>query len=330
MTIKEIRDLFYARYSFECMTRKIDKIEIPDKMISFYISAAQQDIQRRLQVVESSVDVTLGTDSNLYVLPQTFGRAKHAYIGSTPLKEKPITWVEKQSVQGTSGDWFAIKITGHTPYVYCPVTSGTLTIIYYPDLGYYQPSVSATQTWGTFNGVVYSGTLILPDRYNMAILYWMLSQIFSEYYTLYEKEVRSLRESSQESKEETLNYNFGGLDTETIEGVSAGSSILSSPGGSVTIITSLDAPLKRVRMRVADTGTATVEFSNGWESTPTITNNVDSIVISSANNEFTNYIKVDCTNDNFGWVQSGAGTVTFTTDPSSGWGEAEIIIEIYE
>lgn len=217
MTIQEIRDLFYAKYSFECLARKIDKIELTDKMLSFFISAAQQDIQRRLSVVESSTDITLGDSSNEYALPSTFGKAKHAYIGGNIVYEKPIVWAEQQALNNNNGYWFAIKIKGHTPYIYCPITSGTLTVVYYPDLGYYQPSESASQTWGTFNGSVYSGNLILPDRYDMAILYNMLSQIFPDYLALYEKELKSLRESRQFSDTDTLKYNLGGLEDEFLE-----------------------------------------------------------------------------------------------------------------
>lgn len=328
MLISEIRDIFYAKYSLEIQLRKMQKIEIANKMLSFFISAAQQDIQRRLQVVESSTDITLGTTTNLYALPQTFGKQKHAYIGGNRLIERPIKEVEQSNLDGSSGYWYAIKMSGHTPYIYCPISSGTLTIVYYPDLNYYQPSVSSTQVWGTFNGSVYSGNLILPDRYNMAILYNMLSQIFPDYLALYEKELKSLRESRQFSDTDTLKYNLGGLEDEVIES-----------GTSTTIVTTtstisaLDEPVKRIRFRADDTGGYTVEFASGWEVTPTIVNSVTeppSIVVTSANSEFTNYIEVRINNEDFGWTQTGATVITIIPDPTAGWGEVEVIINIYE
>lgn len=330
MTIKEIRDLFSAQYSLQCQIRKTQKIEIADKMLSFFISAAQQDIQRRLSVVESSTDITLGTTSNLYALPMTFGKQKHAYVGDTPLQEKPIVWAEQANLSGDIGYWYAIKIQGHTPYLYCPITSGTLTIVYYPDLSYYQPSLSSSQVWGTFDGVTYSGYLLLPNRYSMAILYHMLSQVFPDYLVMYEKELKSLRESRQFSDTGTLGYNLGGVEEDVTERTVSYSTTTSTD----SVISSLDEPVKRIRFRADDTGGYTIEFASGWEATPTITNSIASdpptIVVSSANSEFTNYIEVRINNEDFGYSQTGATTITITPDPTSGWGEIEVIINIYD
>jgi len=324
MTIKELRDLFYAKYSLDIQLRKMQKIDIADKMLSFFISAAQQDIQRRLSVIESSTDITLGTTTNLYALPVTFGKQKHAYIGNNRLEEKPIIWAEQANVSNISGYWYAIKISGHTPYIYCPISSGTLTIVYHPDLSYYQPSVSASQVWGTFSGVTYSGNLLLPNRYNMAILYHVLSQIFPDYLSLYEKELKSLRESRQFSGTDTLGYNLGGLDEEGGAEVSPASVTLT------TIISALDEPVKRIRFRVNDTGAAaTVEFESGWEATPTIANNITTIVISSANSEFINYLELRLSNQDFTYIQDSASQITITADPTTGWGEVEMILNVY-
>jgi len=326
MTIKELRDIFYAQYSLQSQIRKMQKIEIADKMLSFFISAAQQDIQRRLSVVESSTDITLGTVSNLYALPSTFGKQKHVYISGYRLEEKPIVWAEKSNIDGSKGYWYAIKVSGHTPYIYCPIQSGTLTIVYHPDLSYYQPSVSASQVWGTFDGAVYSGNLLLPDRYNMAILYHILSQIFPDYYMMYEKELKSLKESRQFSDTDTLGYNLGGLEEDNTS-----ESYIPATSSSTTTISALDDVVKRIRFRASDTGAAvTVEFETGWEVTPTVANNITSIVISSANSEFINYSELRINNMDFGYVQDSTSQITITPDPTTGWGEAEIILNIYD
>ena len=161
-----------------------------------------------------------------------------------------------------------------------------------------------------------------------SFLYNMLSQIFPDYLALYEKELKSLRESRQFSDTDTLKYNLGGLEDEVIES-----------GTSTTIVTTtstisaLDEPVKRIRFRADDTGGYTVEFASGWEVTPTIVNVVTeppSIVVTSANSEFTNYIEVRINNEDFGWTQTGATVITITPDPTAGWGEVEVIINIYE
>lgn len=328
MTIKELRDLFYAQYSLQSQLRKMQKIEIADKMLSFFISAAQQDIQRRLSVVETSTTITLGTSSNLYALPQTFGKQKHAYVGGDRLEEKPIVWAEQANLDSSRGFWYAIKIQGHTPYIYCPVQTGTLTIVYYPDLSYYQPSVSASQVWGTFDGVTYSGNLLLPDRYNIAILYYVMSQFFPDYLSLYEKELKSLRESRQFSDSDKLGYNLGGLEEDTLD-----RGYIEITSTSTITVNAMDEPIKRLRIKATDTGSYNIEYSYGWEVAPTVVNIITdppSITISSANNEFTNYLQLRINNLNFGYTQSGANTITITPDPTSGWGEVEIIVEIFD
>jgi len=34
--------------------------------------------------------------------------------------------------------------------------------------------------------------------------------------------------------------------------------------------------------------------------------------------------------ENFGWTQTGSSTITITPDPTTAWGETEIIIDIYD
>lgn len=323
MTLKELRDTFLMRYQriSKQLGQKVDIIG--DAEIAWYISAAQQDIQRRLSVVESSTNITLGSSTVLYALPATFGKQKHAYIGGNRLDEIPIKEAEERQIDGDTGYWYAIKISGHVPYVHCPITSGTLTVVYYPDLSYYQPSLGASQVWGSFSGAAYSGNPILPNRYSQGLIYNMLSQIFPDYLALYEKELKSLRESRQFSDRDTLTYNLGGLEEDTLDRGSESTT-------TTTTVTSLDDAVKRIRIRVDDTGGATVAFSSGWTTEPTVVNNISTIVVSSADSEFVNWVQPAVNNHDFGWTQTGATTLTFSASPTSGWGEAEIIINVYE
>lgn len=324
MTLKEIRDVFLVRYKRLSQQRQQPFDHIGDAEIALYLSVAQQDIQRRLSVVETSTDITLDSISNLYALPITFGKQKHAYAGQTILQEISIKEAEQATLGGNSGAWYAIKVTGHSAYVFCPMTSGTLTVVYYPDLNYYQPSLGASQTWGSFNGVVYSGNAILPDRYDMAIIYHMLSNIFPDHLALYEKELKSLRESRQFSDTDTLKYTLGGID----DSVSVDLSITTST--SITSVSSLDEAAKRLRFTADDLGNYEIKAEYGWSSTPTIVNNVSSIVLTSAGHEFTNFVRVSPSNLDFAWSQAGSAQITITPDPTTGWGEVEIIIDIYE
>ena len=321
MTIDEVRNLFVGMYKVQSQVRGVSQIEINNKLLASFLSQAQQDIQRRLLVVESSVDVILTTTTNVHSLPTNFGQHKHAYIGTTVLEEKPARFIRELLATGGTGNYFGIYQQGNTQQIITPHTSGTLTLFYYPDYRYYQPSVSSNQDWGNFNGIVYTGKLLLPDRYDMAVVYYMLSQVIPDYDTKYEKELRSLRGSRVSSMGDGFSYEFGGVQNVTPTITTA----ISTTG------VPTDTADKKIRFRVSDNGgNATVGYQAGWSTTPTIVNNTSTIVISSADSEFTNFIHVEPNNEDFTWFLTGSTTITITADPASGWGDIEIIIEVWD
>jgi hypothetical protein len=200
-----------------------------------------------------------------------------------------------------------------------------LTLFYYPDFRYYQPSVSSSQDWGTFSGIVFSGKLMLPDRYDMAILYYMLSQVIPDYYQMYEKEIFSLKGSRVASFDDGFSYHFGGVDN-NVPLITTGINATTTTSSSVPT----DTADKKIRFRVSDTGgDATVEYEDGWTTTPTIVNNTTTVVITSADAEFTNFVHVESNQEGFGWEQTGATSITVTPYPTTGWGDVEIIIEVW-
>lgn len=321
MLIKEIRDLFLSTYDIQSQIRGIPKIKIVDKMLSSFISQAQQDIQRRLLVVESYTAITLGTTSVVYNLPTNFGQHKNAIVGSETLIEKSSQFIREQIALGSGGNWFGIYQSGNTQQLITPMTSGTLNLYYYPDFRYYQPSVSSSQDWGTFSGIVYTGKLMLPDRYDMAVLYYMLAQVMQDYWALYEKEIRSLRGSRVSSMDSGFGYDLGGVMEDNID-QGAISTI------TTTVIAGAGGADKQVRFRVNDIGGTSTEYATGWTSDPTIVNSVSSVVITSSGSEFTNYIHV-MPNQAWSWSQDSNSQITLTPSPSSGWGDAEIIVEVW-
>lgn len=322
MTITEVRDQFYSKYSLECLKRNVRKITIGDKQLAFMISEAQQDIQRRLSVVETYTTIILSDDSNTYALPANYGKNNHAYISGILLEEKPVRWIREQVTLGNSGYWYGIYVSGNTQYLMCPITSGTLTLYYHPDLRYYQPSLSTSQNWGSFSGTAFSGKLILPDRYDRAILLFLLSQIFDDYFSMYREELKSLRESREFSSDNAVGYSLGGVDVE--DSRSSTSSV------TISVESSVDAPIKRLRFSVSDDGSdAVVSYASGWTTTPTIVNNTSTIVITSADSEFVNDTQIQINNADFTYVLTGNETITITAVPSSSWGEVEVIIDIY-
>lgn len=320
MTLNEIKNQFNALYSLELQKRKLSKIDLGNKEIAFFISASQQDIQRRLAVVTVSYDITLD-GSSVYNLPSNFGNDLTAVVDGVTLEKRSVKWLRELMSASLSGDYYAIYVSGNTQQILTTVSSGTLTIYYYPDFNYYRPSLTSAQDWGTFDGIVYTGKLLLPDRYDMAILYRMLAFVFPDYLAMYEKELKSLRESRVGSTEDHLMYSFGGdNELEASQGTTTSTVLTSS-------LPSTQAD-KFLRIRIKDDGTYSIPESTGWITDPTVINNTSTIVISSADSEFTNFIHARCNKNDFEWSQT-TNTITFTTHPSSGWGEAEIIIEVW-
>lgn len=322
MKLSELVDQFRALYLIESQERQIPKIPLGNKELAFLISASQQDIQRRLAVVTVSQDIVL-TGVNLYNLNSNFGNDITAVCGGTVLSKKPVKWIREMIAQSIAGDYYAIYVSGNTQQLLTTVASGTLTIYYHPDFNYYRPSLGGSEDWGTFNGITYSGKLLIPDRYDMAVLYRMLAFIFPDFLALYEKELRSLRESRVGSCEDRMMYEFGGdLETEAETTTSTSTTITSAT------ILSTDAD-KFLRIRVTDAGVATVSEASGWTTNPTVVNSVSSIVVTSADSEFTNYTHCERTQNDWEWSQTGSNTITVTPHPSSAWGQCEILIEIW-
>jgi hypothetical protein len=321
MTLAEIRDLFVAQYKIQSQVRGIREIEIDNKILASFISQGQQDIQRRLLVSEAYADLTL--TANEADLPGDFGLHKLAYIGDTLLTQKDSNFVRKQISRGNTGDWFAIYQAGNTQKILTTYSTGTLRIYYYPDFLYYRPLLGSVQGWGTFSGIAFSGKLMIPDRYDMAVIYYMLSQVIPDYYNIYEKEIRSLKSSRVSSMDDAFGYDLGGIGGDIITGATGTSS---TPAAAVT--PAADAPDKKSRFRVTDAGIATEEYADGWSTDPTIVNNVSSIVITSADSEFINFIHIRVNNQDFGYTMTSS-EITITPYPLAGWGEVEIILEVW-
>lgn len=322
MTLAEIRDLFVTQYKIQSQIREIREIDINNKILASFISQAQQDIQRRLLVSESYADLTL--TANEADLPGDFGYHKIAYIGDTILTQKTSDFIRQQIAKGNTGDWYAIYQAGNTQKILTTYSTGTLRIYYYPDFLYYRPLLSSTQDWGTFSGIAFSGKLMIPDRYNMAVIYYMLSQVIPDYYNIYEKEIRSLKSSRVSSMSDAFSYDLGGIGGDIITGATGTSS---TPAPAVAT-PAADAPDKKSRFRVTDAGLTSEEYADGWTSNLTIVNNVSSIVITSADSEFINYIHVRINRGDFGYSMTSS-EITIIPYPLAGWGEAEIIVEVW-
>ena len=210
MTISENYNNFLRTYQRECRKRgmKVQRMEIKD--IAMDISEAQQDIQRKLNVVIGTYTITLGADNNLYTLPSNFGNLKFAIMGDIPIDVVSNREILNMGSLSGAPTMCAEYVSGHDKklLVYpTPTDEASLTVYYSVDSLYYSPSGTTSQDWGAFDGDSFTGNLILPDRYNKAINLYVLGLYFDDIEVKYKEEIMSLK--GGHSNHAKLEYRLG-------------------------------------------------------------------------------------------------------------------------
>ena len=208
MTLKEVYELFIANYKRECLKRGIKEVRIPIGILASDISRAQQDIQRRKWVVETSYDLSLTANTNTYNLPSNFGRQKIVTIGDIPLKEVTSRMIQEADSLYGNALVFAIIVGNPQKIMFYPAPSlnTTAKIYFYPDFNFYSPS-GDTEDWGSFDGEEFSGNLMLPDRYINAVILYLMALWFNDFELKYERELNSIQRIR--SLPDTIEYNIG-------------------------------------------------------------------------------------------------------------------------
>ena len=213
MTAQEVKFAFEAKYKIECIKRGIQQIELTPSMILLLISQAQQHIQRKLKVISMRTIIKMDGINNTYNLPSNFGDFNKVFINGyivDPASETQIT-MSKEIGCPTR---YAVITSGHiSKILFNTAYNGITTICYYPDFNYYSPSNGINQDWCLLDsdGILVNN-LYLPNRYNLAIIYYMLGEIFNDYAQIYREELASLKETKLEYEPEHLDYNFGGFE----------------------------------------------------------------------------------------------------------------------
>ena len=324
MTLNEIRNAFVLKFNRESRKRKLN-YEIPaDREIALLISEAEQDVQRRLRIVESSSTVTI--TSGVGTLPSNFGSIRGVKWGTEFLKERSITDVRKaQAYESVSEpNIYALDTGSSYQLLVYPTDVTSVTVYYTVDSLYHQPSAS-TEYWGSTTQPFddgFSGNLILPNRYAFAIQLYMLAQYFDEMEIKYERELNSLKHS-RPSTLSAPKYNFGGLEDDGVFETtrSQNASAQTSSGGG-------DVYDKHVKI-------FTTEGSSSFSET--LNNNFGAIGKSLSGNtltltssgEFTQGKTIlDCSTD-FIWSWTSASEIVITF-PFSGWTSATIEIHVDE
>lgn len=287
MTLSEIRDDFQRRYLRECFKRNLKPMDITESSIAMDISEIQQDIQRRLSVVQGFTTITTEVGVNTYSLPTNFGKQKQVMIGGLKLTERSVDQVIENIDSDSTPNYYAIYPSGKTQKIILNPTPDavyTVYVYYYLDLGYFSPSGSPTQDWGQFDQNYFYNNSPLPERYYRAIVLGMLANWFMDMKVDYERELLSLRESRVSSLPQRQ-YSMGGYKSKgTSMSVIVESTTTSTPSSASSSIT---IPSKSIIITYTySSNTVTISDSEGYEGTITGSYSGGNVVISSTNPEF--------------------------------------------
>lgn len=206
MTLQDIADDFVLKYKIECSIRGAKEIQFGDKALAKLISDAQQNIQRRHNILSGEYTLTMIEDEYSYELPTDCAYVTKVVVDSVALDRKNINELRDYEQQEGVPTCFATYQADCLKIQFDLTTADEeLTIYYDVDPNFYSNS---DNDWGTFLQK-FAGSLRLPQRYNNAVVLYILSQIFPDLSAKYEYEMASLRESQYRNRT-TTKYSMGG------------------------------------------------------------------------------------------------------------------------
>lgn len=287
MTLGEIRDDYVANLQREFFKAGKDMPNLNDKSIAMDMSKAFQDIQRRVNVIQGYNTITTSASNNVYNLPNNFGKMKKVMYSDLELEEISFNeLITKENVTDYPTH-YAMYPSGNTQQIVLyptPNDAYTVYIYYSLDLGYYSPSGDTNQNWGNFDGAVFSGYPKLPERYNNAVMMYMLGLWFPQWEAKYEKELMSLRESRVSSLP-SRKYSMGGYKAS--KELKSMTILTTSSSTASTGVSSDSIPDKFIHIDYNwSTDTATIIDSSGWTTAPTVATSNNVITVTSSGSEF--------------------------------------------
>lgn len=220
MTTGEIRDIFVAEYMFESQKRKTERIDMPDGLIAAWLSEAQQEINLRLKPIKTYQDVAITTGVTDYALNANFGKVDVAKLGDADgvIGDTEISFVsisELKSDENTnkcaSIYWDSSNQLYYLRLAPTPTEAYYIRIFYYADTLFYSPSGVAAQSWGTFDGVTFTGDMKLPDKYLNAVKFYLMSKCFNDYEVKFEKQISLLRANNTNTFNAKPEYHWDDL-----------------------------------------------------------------------------------------------------------------------
>jgi hypothetical protein len=212
MTLQEIRDIFVAEHKYESQKRGLKYIEVPNKLIVSWIAEAQQDIVQRIKPIKTYQDISITVGSTDFELNSNFGTPVLAKfgdadgtIGDTIVDLVDVTdlLTGDNNTETKAAIWWDAANSAYYIKVPTPASAYTIRLWYYSDTLWYSPSGSVAQDFGTFDGTTFTGNIKIPDKFQMAVKFYMLGKAFNDF-TQYRDHIDTLKVN----KADTMNREF--------------------------------------------------------------------------------------------------------------------------
>jgi hypothetical protein len=217
MTLLEVRDFFTTFYKLECVKHQVKEIDFQDKIIAAWISAGQQEIVDRLKLLETYYDLAYTAQTTFTPLSLASVTDFGKLLRTEP--ELNIVGINDLNTYNADGDVEQGEVDSiavwHDGVAFkvglsnLPSSAGTIRLWYQKNTGYYSPSGSSSQNWGTFDGSTFTGNLKIPEKYLDLLIKYMLGQIFPDKQQEYETVLQRFKGDSISTSKGEIGYNLG-------------------------------------------------------------------------------------------------------------------------
>lgn len=230
MTYKKLRDSIIVRAKYEALKRNLPYVNLPDAVIYDWIAKAEGDIQTRIMPLTTLKSVTIGYEEAevyaneegipyvnheglyyisspaqyIFGLPENFGKEISLSIEGTELDYLPLAEFNNLVKNGRTANQYTRYFNGESELI---KLSLDVNQTYELKLFYHDSILPFSESGKTENSEIQ-----LPVRYYSLIEKGVLSNMFNEYYELYEIELRRQNAYENSTKKETIEGdNLGGI-----------------------------------------------------------------------------------------------------------------------
>lgn len=325
MKLQEVADDFIFRHKLQCEEIGRPYKKLNENMVAMLISKGQQDVQRRLGILQKTATLSISSGDSSVNLPDDCGRLRQVFISDTPMVKVSATDIAANLTDTGQPCNYSEIIDNATKKILLQPTADkdyTATIFYIVSPNIFSPSQDPDQDWGQlYQDGKYYGDFKLTDQYEEAVILWGLSRIFANVIPLYAAEIASLRNSYAALGDAKLPYTFGGLrlraKTRIIQSTS------STTGGDT--VTNTDIPSYEYRFEITEGSAAVEKYSKGFGAISVA--DVGGEITITSNAEFNNFTFVDPNNDNATYEMTNPSTIVIHA--GAGYGSLSITIKRY-